>query len=60
MGEIYLPILILGILGAAFVNAQVSGDITTNSGLWLAAGLVCGMERRHGAGAMRGGAPAWR
>jgi O-antigen ligase len=32
---------------AAFVNAQVSGDITTNDGVWLAAGLVLGVAHRY-------------
>jgi O-antigen ligase len=32
---------------AALVNAQVSGDITTNDSLWLAAGLVLGVAHRY-------------
>jgi O-antigen ligase len=32
---------------AALVNAQVSGDITANDGLWLAAGLVLGISHRY-------------
>ena len=31
---------------AALVNAQVSGDIATNSGLWLSTGLVYGVAYR--------------
>lgn len=34
---------------AAFVNAQVSGDIGTNSGLWLSIGLIYGITSRYGA-----------
>jgi O-antigen ligase len=32
---------------AALVNAQVSGDITTNDGVWLTAGLVLGVAQRY-------------
>jgi O-antigen ligase len=33
---------------AALVNAQVSGDITVNDSVWLAAGLVLGVAQRYG------------
>jgi O-antigen ligase len=38
--------LVAALLTAAFVNAQVSSDVSGNSGLWLAAGLALGLAQR--------------
>jgi O-antigen ligase len=38
--------LVASLFTAALVNAMFSGDITTNGGLWLAAGLVLGLRLR--------------
>jgi O-antigen ligase len=38
--------LVAALLAAAFVNAQVSSDVTANSMLWLAAGLALGLAQR--------------
>jgi O-antigen ligase len=38
--------VVAALLVAAFVNAQVSGDVSTNSDLWLACGLALGLAHR--------------
>ena len=38
--------LVAALLAATFVNAQFSGDITTNSDLWLLIGLALGLRER--------------
>lgn len=39
--------VVAAVFVAAFVNAMFSGDVTTNSELWLAAGLGLGLTRRN-------------
>ena len=38
--------LVAAFLGAAVVNAQFSGDLARNSGIWLGAGLALGLLQR--------------
>ena len=47
LGKLRVEVALVGaLLAAAFVNAQVSSDITSNSSLWLAVGLALGLEQR--------------
>lgn len=38
--------LVAALFASAFVNAQFSGDVTTNSDLWLLIGLALGLQNR--------------